>query len=159
MVSEPRRRSQCEQLFGRTPLAAAMQYAPLSVIEMLFAHGGDITQSHLLHAAVARKNQQLEGDRKTVIDYLIRKGASVNAVKFHDRPHAYAARKPFGLATPLHEAAAEGAEDAVRILLSYGARTDIRDSCGDLAVKRAEFNGHGSVARYLREQQASLSRL
>lgn len=139
----------------KTPLSAAVQYAPLSIVEMLFANGGNIEQGQLIHSAVSRKLD----DRKTMVEYLVRKGASVNAVEYQNRPETYLMREAFGLGTPLHDAAAVGDEDAVRILLSHGARTDIKDSLGFLAAERAERNGHGSVALYLREHASLGSKI
>lgn len=66
-------------------------------------------------------------------------------------------REPFGLGTPLHTAAAIGDEDVLRVLIGHGARLDIQDSRGFLAVERAEANGHRSAAQYLREQASSTS--
>lgn len=60
-------------MMDKTPLSAAVQYAPLSVVHMLFANGGDIEQGQLLHAAVWRKLD----DRRTMVEYLLRKGADV----------------------------------------------------------------------------------
>lgn len=115
---------------------------------MLFAHSGNINQGHLLHSAVWRKLD----DRKTVMEFLIRKGAPVNAVMCEDRPELYLMRKPFGLGTPLHTAAATEHEDVLQVLISHGARLDIKDSCGDLAVDIAEAEGHSRAAQYLRDQ-------
>lgn len=68
-----------------TPLSTAVRDAPFPVVQMLFAHSGNINQGHLLHSAVWRKLD----DRKTVMEFLIRKGAPVNAVMCEDRPELY----------------------------------------------------------------------
>lgn len=88
------------------------------------------------------------------MEFLIRKGAPVNAVMCEDRPELYLMRKPFGLGTPLHTAAATEHEDVLQVLISHGARLDIKDSCGDLAVEVAEAEGHSSAAQHLRDQAA-----
>lgn len=93
-------------IMEETPLSTAVRDAPFLVIQMLFAHSGNVNQGHLLHSAVWRKLD----DRKTVMEFLIRKGAPVNAVMYEDRPELYLIRKPFGLGTPLHTAAATGHE-------------------------------------------------
>lgn len=139
----------------KTPLSAAVQKAPLAIIEMLFANGGSIEHGQLLHSAIWRKLD----DRETVVDYLIQKGALVNAIIFQNRPKTYLLRQAFGLGTPLHDAAARGDEDAARMLLSRGARTDIKDSCGSLPVERASSSGFESVARYLLKHASPRSSL
>lgn len=131
-----------------TPLSTAVRDAPFPVVQMLFAHSGNINQGHLLHSAVWRKLD----DRKTAMEFLIRKGASVDAVMYEDQPELYLMRKPFGLGTPLHTAAAAGHKDVLEVLISHGARLDIKDSCGDLAVDIAEAEGHSRAAQYLRDQ-------
>ncbi|KAF2216112.1 hypothetical protein CERZMDRAFT_2731, partial [Cercospora zeae-maydis SCOH1-5] len=131
----------------KTPLSAAVQYAPLSVVQMLFANGGNVERGQLLHAAIWRKLD----DRKTMVEYVLQRGAAVNAVLYQNRPEIYLMREPFGLGTPLHAAAAIGDEDVLRVLIRHGAKLDIKDSRGFLAVERAEVNGHGSVAQFLRQ--------
>lgn len=50
-------------MLGLTPLTFAIRDADLSVIEMLFAHGGDVQQGYLLHAAVSRERANLRSWR------------------------------------------------------------------------------------------------
>lgn len=140
-------------LLDKTPLSAAVQYAPLSVVEMLFANGGDVQRGQLLHAAVWRKLD----DRKTMVEYLLQQGAAVNAVLYHNRPETYLMREPFGLGTPLHAAAAIGDEELVRTLIRFGAKLDIKDSRGFLAAERAKAKGYNNIAQFLREQAPSNS--
>lgn len=136
-------------MLGLTPLTFAIRDADLSIIEMLFAHGGDVQQGYLLHAAVSR-----ERDNSAILEYLIQKGAPVNAVQFYNRPGIYRMQETFGSGTALHDAAAAGRDDVLRVLISYGARLDIKDSCGDLAVELAEHCSHYGTAQYLRQQAA-----
>nr|POF20667.1 isoform 3 of cyclin-dependent kinase inhibitor 2a [Quercus suber] len=61
-------------------------------------------------------------------------------------------REPCRLSTPLHDAAANGDDDVLHLLVRYGARLDVTDSAGSLAWERAEANSHRSAAAYLREE-------
>lgn len=63
-------------------------------------------------------------------------------------------QETFGSGTALHDAAAAAYDDVLRVLISYGARLDIKHSCGDLAVELAEHYGHYGTAQYLRQQAA-----
>lgn len=49
-------------------------------------------------------------------------GAPVNAVMYHDKPDSYLQREKFGLGTPMHDAAAVGDVEVVRILLDTWRR-------------------------------------
>lgn len=140
-----------------TPLSVAVRDAPFSVVEMLLAHGGNVERGQLLHWAVGRRLD----DRTTMIEFLLQKGLPINAVEYHDRPDVYLLRQDvFGIGTPLHSAANIGAEDSLRVLISHGARLDIKDSHGCLPVKCAEASGWHRAAQYLREvEKQALSRL
>nr|POE89853.1 putative ankyrin repeat protein [Quercus suber] len=142
-------------MMNRTPLSAAVKKAPFPVVEMLFDFGGDIEQGSLLHEAVWRKSD----DREAMLEYLILQGASVNAIDLHNKPTACRMHEAFGLGTPLHTAAAKGDVDTLRVLLKHGARLDIQDSCGHLALERAEGEGHEDAAQYLRGQTSLIPRL
>jgi ankyrin repeat protein len=55
--------------------------------------------------------------------------------------------------TPLHYAAKSGNERLVRLLLHYGADWQATNRNGELAVALAEKNGHGDIAKVLREDR------
>ena len=124
-----------------TPLSAAVQFGPLEVINLLFGHGGTTGRGQLLHYAVWRN----QSDRLDIVEYVIRKGAPVNRLMYHNQPDYYEQRKAFGLGTPLHDAAALGDKDVVGLLLDEGADVSIQDSLGLLPYQRAEANGHWTV--------------
>lgn len=132
----------------KTPLSAAVQYAPMATIRMLFANGGSVHHGQLLHYAIWR---ELE-DRAAVVRYLLDMGALVNAVMYHDKRQSYLHRKMFGLGAPLHDAAAVGDVDVIRILVDSGADLHVRDSLGYLAHERAQANSHDAVAQLLLSQ-------
>ncbi|KAM3417384.1 hypothetical protein BST61_g5634 [Cercospora zeina] len=93
--------------------------------------------------------------RQKMVEYLLQKGAPVNAVQYqNDRPVAYLMHEAFGLGTPLHYAAAQGDLDVLRLLVTYGAKLDIKNSCGETALERAEYEGHQAAAQFLRAQQS-----
>lgn len=129
----------------KTPLSAAVQYAPLDVVQMLFAHGGSVKHGQLLHYAVWR---ELE-DRSAAVRYILEMGASVNVVMYHNKSESYLDRQVFGLGTPLHDAAALGDMDVLQILVQKGADVHIRDTRGHLAHERAQANNHGSATKFL----------
>ncbi|KAK4895285.1 hypothetical protein LTR27_006628 [Elasticomyces elasticus] len=138
-----------------TPLSAAVQYGPLDVINLLFDHGGSIERGELLHYAIWRDLD----DRLEIVDLLIRKGAPINMLTYQNRPDCWEQRKFFGLGTPLHDAAAMGDENVVRLLLNEGAdvSTSTRDSLGLLPYQRAERKGHKVVADLLQSVSNRLS--
>jgi hypothetical protein len=112
---------------------------------MLFANGGSIKHGQLLHYAIWRK----QNDRLAVVDYILEKGAPVNAVMYHDKLDSYLQREAFGLGTPLHDAAATGDMDVLRSLVAHGADVSLRDTRGHLAYERAQMNGHDLAAEFL----------
>lgn len=115
-----------------TPLSAAVEAAPIAVIELLFSHGGSITTGQLLHYAVRRNLP----DHRAVVELILNKGAPVNRIMYQDL-HCYYLQRAFALGTPLHEAAALGKLETVKLLLERGASPLIRDSLGDTPRERA----------------------
>jgi len=129
-----------------TPLSIAVRDAPFSIIKLLFDHGGSIEHGQLLHFATSRASL----DRLEVFEYILNKGASVNAIMFQNCLESYEQEKYSGLGTPLHSAAEKGNLDMVQILLAKGADPLIKDSTGQLAIGLARYYGHDKVVEYLR---------
>nr|POE54515.1 serine/threonine-protein phosphatase 6 regulatory ankyrin repeat subunit c [Quercus suber] len=129
----------------KTPLSAAVQYGPLSVIELLFANGGNVKNGQLLHYAIWRDLD----DRVAIVKYLLEKGTPVDAVMYNNEPNSYLQREAFGLGSPLHDAAAIGDVDVLRLLIDRGADLRMRDTRGHLAYERAQANNHELAARFL----------
>lgn len=74
----------------------------------------------------------------------------MNAIMYEDDEDSFIQRRPFGLGTPLHDAAAVGDLEVVRLLLDHGADVGVRDTCGRLPFEIAGENGNYSVAELLR---------
>ncbi|PPJ61258.1 hypothetical protein CBER1_11898 [Cercospora berteroae] len=130
---------------NRTPLSAAVQYSSFEVIKLLFAHGGNAQQGQLLHYAVWRK----QTDRLAVMKYLVQQGAEVNQMMYYNDRESFVQREPFGIGTPLHDAAAAGDLEVINLLLGCGADVLARDTRGRLAYERAQANGNTIAARLL----------
>ncbi|TKA82943.1 hypothetical protein B0A55_01301 [Friedmanniomyces simplex] len=94
-------------LLDLSPLSAAVQYAPLSIINSLFAHGGSINSEQLLHFAVQRDTP----DALEVLTYILAKDPPINEVMYQNHWDSSAQQMAFGLGTPLHEAAEKGKSD------------------------------------------------
>jgi ankyrin repeat protein len=68
-------------------------------------------------------------------------------------PNRYNPVALHGHSTPLHQAAARGHEQVVRLLVERGARQDMRDTQGQAtAADWAEHEGQKAIAAYLRPQ-------
>lgn len=135
--------AQC--LLEITPLSAAVQYAPMSVIKLLFEHGGSIAFGQLLNYAAWRELD----DRVDVVMFLLAQGAPINNIMYQNRMDCYRQREAFALGTALRDAAAIGSIDVVKTLVDAGAELRIQDSRGETPLQRAERNNHFDVIQYL----------
>lgn len=114
-------------LLDITPLSAAVQYAPMSVLKLLFEHGGSIAFGQLLNYAAWRELD----DRVDVVMFLLAKGAPINNIMYQNRLDCYRQREAFALGTALHDAAAILSIDVVKTLVDAGAELRIQDSRGE----------------------------
>jgi uncharacterized protein len=122
---------------GWAPLHLAAAFAGPSAVKLLLEHGAHAHQysqnpqhNQALHAAIAL------GDSEETIRLLLEAGADVNAVQA-------------GGFTPLHQAAAAGRADLVRLLLANGARADMRCDQGKLPADYARERAHTAVLEAL----------
>ena len=126
-----------------TPLSVAVAEGPFAIIELLLDPGGSTRYGQLLHYAV-RRNQ---ADHLEVIKFIISKGIPINDLMYQNRLDCYDQYTDFGIGTPLHEAAEEGKQDIVELLLAEGADPLIMDANGELAIDRAQRAGHSAVVK------------
>jgi serine/threonine-protein phosphatase 6 regulatory ankyrin repeat subunit B len=156
---------------GTTPLMLASAGGTVAVVEMLLHHvrGQGLQETDdngwiALHHAAAKGHEE-------VVTLLLRAGANANSKdQAGCTPLMYAARrghagtiqklgvymKGEGLEekgasghAALHEAACNGHEDAVAVLLSMGAEANIKAQDGTRPLMLACFKGHVGVARML----------
>jgi hypothetical protein len=106
-------------------------------VRLLLEHGAHAHQwSHNpqrnqpLHAAIAL------GDSAETVILLLEAGADVNAAQA-------------GGFTPLHQAAAAGKQELVKLLIENGARRDMRCDQGKLPADYARERGHPIVVQML----------
>jgi ankyrin repeat protein len=125
---------------GFTPLGLAAFFGHKQVLNELITHGADVNIASNnsmkvcpLHSAVAHYNAPVAFQ---MAKSLLEHGAKVNAVQM-------------GGWTPLHEAAARGEVDLVKLLLQYGADKDMKNEDGTTALDLARKNSHDLVADLL----------
>ncbi|CAF9914260.1 MAG: hypothetical protein HETSPECPRED_001934 [Heterodermia speciosa] len=135
---------------NETPLSRAVQYAPMSIIKLLFDRGGPDCMNHgeLLLSATYRDLP----DRVEVLEYLFTKGAQrdINTLEYADRPYLFDLQNLIiGCDAPLHVAARTGRLDVVKFLVAHGADTRKPDGKGRLPIDRARKEHHDDVVQYL----------
>ena len=73
-----------------------------------------------------------------------------------EEPNRYNPKGNHAHSTPLHQAASAGHIDVVRLLVTRGARLDIRDTVYEATpLGWAVYNGRTEIADYLRAQETS----
>jgi ankyrin repeat protein len=122
---------------GWTPLHLAAAFGGAAAVEWLLEHGADLhARSHNtlanqpLHACVAM------GGGPDALRALLKSGADGNATQQ-------------GGVTALHLAAANNEEEAVRLLLEFGASKTLSSANGRLPFDEARERGHAAVAARL----------
>jgi ankyrin repeat protein len=125
------------------PLSYAVQLAPISVIELMLSHGGDVSKGQLLQYAIFR-----DTDVNEVITMLVDRGAPLNAA-MHEDGHTLMRFWPMSLGTPLHIAAELGRTDAIRYLVNLGADTSVKDANGRTVAELAQQLNQTEVVRLL----------
>lgn len=100
---------------GATPLVKALRYP--DVVKLLISNGADVSSRNSAGWTALHVSTDLE-DRPEIARLLIARGADVNASGLDGR-------------TPLHQAAKYQAEKMAVLLISSGARLDVRDNEGN----------------------------
>lgn len=133
---------------GFTPLALAAFFGHKEVVKWLLEHGVDPNipaQNAMrvmpLHSAAAHRNPAVA---VAISRHLLEHGAQVNV------------SQQAGW-TPLHEAAASGNVDLLRLLLSYGADPNARSEDGRTPIQMAEARNHRLAVEILRQNVADRS--
>jgi len=83
--------------------------------------------------------------------YFLAEGADIDALENAHDPRNFRAFSGKGMGTALHVAAMRGNEMVTEFLLANGAKTDIRDSNGKLAVEVAEKWNQQSIVSMLQK--------
>lgn len=110
-----------------TPLSDAVRLAPISIINLLFDHGGDVTKGELLHHAMDRDNDN--ATMLQVITLLLDKGAPINRNMYEDDELGMQMCTQRSM-TPLHYAAVKNLVDIARLLVHRGANVHKLDNAG-----------------------------
>ena len=131
-----------------TPLSIAVQFAPLPIIETLFAHSKPPFHGQLLHHAARRTSSS---DCKAVIELVLQRcgRSQINDIMYQNHAFSFEIRKCVGFGTALYEAARYGTPQAVRVLLDHGADASVRGTCGRTALEVAEKAGNRVVVDLL----------
>ena len=130
---------------NRTALIWAATNGHTTVVEVLYGAGADINaRDGDGHTALMFA---VKGSNVSTVDFLLKNGADINAQSKKQR------------ITALIVAAAVGDVEVVRLLLEYGADTDLAEIDGSTALDRARQYGHPAVVALLEDppDQASNS--
>lgn len=142
--SNPNQR--CDSYRDCTPLLVAYRETDFSIVKPLLKRGASLQQGQILHYAAMCELD----DRFDILDYLVRKGLSVNDIMYPNCGDEYYFNMYSSTGTPLHHAAAKGLLDSVIFLIENGASPRIKDLGGRVALEWAEANGRSLVAEILR---------
>lgn len=135
-----------------TPLSYAVECAPISVIELMLARGGDVRKDQLLHHAIDRQSENIE-----VLKLLIGKGAAINTTMYQDHYASWRLYYFMGLGTVLHRASELGKVDLVRYLVGEGVDPSITDANGRTALECAAMLNQREVVQELQKGEQLMS--
>lgn len=142
-----------------TPLSYAANRAPLSIVKLMFEHGGSAVIGQLVNYASDRD----DADGIPVLQLLVDHGAPTNEWLFENRPDLHHWSAAGGSQTGLYYAAEAGLIENVRFLLKHGAdprKRGIRMHTheGRLPIDIARTNKHEEIVQLLSEAAAELER-
>jgi hypothetical protein len=142
-------------------MAAALPHAEFDAVQALLSNGAridlptaaalgrfDDCRSLLLAASSLDRHQALalasQFGRAAIVALLLDAG---------EDPNRYNPARTHSHSTPLHQAAAAGHLDVVRMLVEHGARLDIKDTLWQgTPADWAQHEGNPDIERYLREK-------
>lgn len=129
-------------------LEYAIYHSPLSFIRLLLERGADPNyEDHAGFPSLIAALTCLRADAHEILELLLDAGADPNQRGLNDY-------------TPLHRAAGDGDERAVRLLLAHGADATARTRIDDCETPRevAERAGHREIAELLVRREARRDR-
>lgn len=132
-----------------TALSTAVQQGSLPVIKLLLNCGTPLHRGQLLHHAAERTGEDAGKVVKMVFDTC---RPEIDHIMYSEDALAHELYKRGGLGTALHGAARAGESSAAQILLSLGADTSVKDTCGRTALQIAELHENAAVVRVLKPQ-------
>ena len=125
--------------FFRTPIMYAAAMLSLSIVKLLYAYG--VTHESVLQCAAESTRE----GRLEVLEFVVEKGADINAIKWQHHAFTYDCWGRASLGTALHYAVTGGYKDRVALLLRKGARTDIPNTTGQTALDIARESGQKDI--------------
>lgn len=122
-------------------LHEAIYAGDLVAVRKLIAHGANPQAAD--HHGLTALHCAVNANAVVIAGFLIEQGSDINA------------RNEKMDMTPLHLAAFYGIAPIAALLISHGARTDIRDEAGDTALKIARNMGHQQIVALLEQAQTT----
>jgi ankyrin repeat protein len=135
--------------WDEVPIERAAQYAPLSMLKLLVAHGARVQSTDaVVKAAIG--DAMGESGRLEVVKYLAGLEAPINAHDMHFCDHEEGTRWISlillkGRMTALHHAAKAGKRGMTALLLELGAEKSLRNFAEKTALDLAVEQGHHDI--------------
>jgi ankyrin repeat protein len=129
----------------------AARFSSFHIVKMMYSYGGRLVSS-ILAFAIFRQKECVE-----VIEFLLNKGASIDAMEYEHDPPSLSSFMNRGSAINI-ACCKKDSEDVVELLLSRGARIDIRTftgrTCLDLAKEMRSQRVVNLIERQLKAEEA-----
>lgn len=139
------------KLYMLTPLSRAVQFAPMSIIQLLLDHGGDATKGELVCFACRRDIK--DPNNLPLLNLLYERGAPIDIALFESFPNLLDVTMFHG--TPLWSSCARGNIEVVRFLLEHGANPWKKLAISnDSPLDMARRSGHSEIVSMLLESSA-----
>ena len=122
---------------GRTALHTAADYGILKLVTLLVENGAEVDAKVHGWTPMPLAAKAWRFEPVDVLEYLVERGANVNAEDYHGR-------------RALHWVAKHGGGECARFLVENGAVVDARDHSGQTPYQWAVKHRHLSIARFLK---------
>ena len=131
-----------------TPLHLAACHLHLEAVQVLLEHNPDINSQNNygdtpLNDISLRVDSSTEGEAVDIVRRLLEHPSGADANICNNK-----------YSTPLHRASSQGSFEVTRLLLSYGAKVDVKDWNGMTPFQMASSAGHHEIAELLLEHGA-----